>query len=151
MPSISAAGMLPKTSAVAAPARQSAPTAMTMLRSIAGRLDDRRGAIGHDLAHRLSHLGGIETHHDDGIRTHRGRVAHHAVDGLAPRLFEQLRVFVDLAADPARAHHDAEDLAESPDGPVTGHILRCRHDHGFASSRTFRLFEKQSKKIKRLI
>ena len=58
-----------------------------------------------------------------GVRAHRRRVLHQPVDRAAPRLFEELGIFVDLpaddraqpghnvAAETAAAHDDAKALA----------------------------------------
>src|SRR6185295_3288898 len=98
---------------------QRAQNALTLIR----HEDDGR-AIGDDFAHALAHFGGIEAHHDDGVRAHGGGVAHQPVHSLAPGLLEQLRVFVDftagdrtqaghdIAADAAASHDDAESLAD---------------------------------------
>src|ERR1700741_1015962 len=72
----------------ASPRTKSAPLPISnALRSmIRLGLDNDGGAVGHDLAHRAADLGRIEAHHHHCVRAHRGRVRHHAVDGLTPRL-----------------------------------------------------------------
>jgi class 3 adenylate cyclase len=80
-------------------------------------LDHRRRPVGNDFAHRLADLGRIEAHHQHGVGAHHGGVAYQAIDGVAARLFEQLGVFVDLAADDrAQSGHDvAAETAASDD------------------------------------
>src|SRR3954468_13589350 len=133
-------GGMPTTSATRPHTMAATPTAMTELRSIVG-LQDCGGAVSHDLAHVLADLRGVETHHDDGVRSHRGRVAHQPVHRLPASLFQELGVFVDLpagdgaqaredvAAQPARTHHHAEHLAQRLLHPLPRHALRCRHQH----------------------
>src|SRR6516162_8934809 len=129
----------PRPAASAARPRTKSPT-----RSMAsGRLllQHHGGAIGDDLAHGLADLGGIEAHHDDGVGAHGRRVLHHAVDGVAPRLLQQSRVFMDLAADDgakprddiaadaAAAHHDTEALPLHLPNPLSRDPLACRDKH----------------------
>src|SRR5208282_621757 len=89
--------------------------------------DHRRRAVGDDLAHRIADLGAVVAHHQDGVRAHRGRVLDQPIERMAARLLEQLRVFVDFAADdrsqpsndvaaePAAADDDTETLAKGLD------------------------------------
>src|ERR1700761_2011057 len=91
--------------------------------SLRDRIDDDGSAVGHDLAHGLAHLRGVEAHHHDGIGLHQARILDHPVDRVAPRFLEHLGVFHDLtagegaqaghdvASETAAAHDDAEDLA----------------------------------------
>src|SRR3954451_10395834 len=99
-------------------ARPSRNSPMRSMRS--GRrlgLQDHGRAIGDDLAHGLADLRGIEAHHDDGIGTHGRGILDHPVDGMAPRLFQQSRIFMDLAADDGAKPGD--DIA--PDTPAAHH------------------------------
>src|SRR5215469_7467904 len=129
----------PSPAASAASPRAKSPTrSMT-----SGRLGlQKHGrAIGDDLAHGLADLGGIETHHDDGVGTHGRGVLHHAVDGVAPRLLQQSRVFMDLAAhdgakprheiaaDAPAAHHDTEALPLHLPNPLSRDPLASRDKH----------------------
>src|SRR5215472_12424593 len=147
-PSISALGSAPRARAMAAPARLRMLKAMRRLRSMSVWLNDDRGAIRNDFAHCLAHLRGIEAHHDHGVRAHRRCVSYHPVDGLSPRLFQKLRVFMnltahdrtqagdDVATKAARPHDDAENLAESLAGAMTGYVFRSCDEHETLSSET---------------
>src|SRR6516165_7666821 len=109
-----------------------------------GPLDDPGGAIGHDLAHGQAHLGGVEAHHGNGVRAHGGRVLHHAVERLAPRILVELDVGADLAADEALEEGgDVAADAPGPDGepeyladrlhhPRVWDVFGGRDDHGLA-------------------
>src|SRR5262249_28007401 len=109
--------------------------------SLAQRVEDHRGAVGDDLAHRLPDLGGVEAHHHDRVRLHEGRILHHAVDRVAARFLEELRVLGDLAADQraqsrhdvageaAAAHDDAEDLALDLTHAVPGDVFGSDDQH----------------------
>src|SRR5690349_2277108 len=59
-------------------------------------LEHAGGAVRHDLAPARAHVGGVETHHRDRVRPHRGRVLHHAVECLAPGVLVELDVGPDL-------------------------------------------------------
>src|ERR1700674_3583884 len=106
---------------------QITPTAITNHRNTSSTLvrnDDDRCTISNDFAHGLAHFRGIEAHHDDGVGTHDGRVAHHPIDRLPASLLQQLRIFVnlaagdraqsghDVAADAAAPHHDSKALSD---------------------------------------
>src|SRR6185312_3183610 len=128
-------------------------TAMIAFRSIEARsgrrLEHHGRSVSDDFTHRLSDLGGIESHHHDRVRLHECRIAHHAVDGVATSLLEQLCVFADLPADDgaqsghdvaaqtAAPHHHAEDLALHFAYPVAGHILGRHDKHETSSSVLF--------------
>ena len=78
--------------------------------------DDRRRPIGNDLAHCLTDLGRIETHHQDRIGAHHRGVFNQAIDRVTARLLEQQGIFVDLAADDrAQPGHDVATEAAAPD------------------------------------
>src|SRR5271163_3432862 len=133
-------GIMPEASAATPRTATNTPIVISPLR-IPG-LENHGRAIGHDLAHGLADLGGIEAHHDDAVGAHSGRVLHEAVDGLAAGLFQELRIFVDLAAhdgaqarhdvagDPARADDDAKDLAQRLFGVIAGDAFCGGDDHG---------------------
>src|SRR5271170_3605666 len=122
-----AAGTQPSLASTSAPTARRPPITETSVRnggaSSRRGLDQGRSAVGDDLAHRLPDLGRIEAHHQDRVGPHRRRVLDKAVDRMTPRLFKQLGVFADLAADdraqpghdvaaePAAAHNDAKTLA----------------------------------------
>src|SRR3984893_1924218 len=85
------------------------------------RLDYRCGAVGDDLAHRLSDLRRVEAHHDDRVGSHHGGIFRQAIDRLAPRLLEKVGVVVDLPTDGrAQSSHDvpAEPAAADDDATV---------------------------------
>src|SRR6516164_2374546 len=129
----------PRPAASAARPRAKSPTRSRT----SGRLglQHHGGAIGDDLAHGLADLGGIEAHHDDGVSAHGGCVLHHAVHGMAPRLLQQSRVFMDLAADDgakprheiaadaAAAHHNTEALPLHLPNSLSRDPLACRDKH----------------------
>src|SRR6266436_2554025 len=99
------------------------------------------GAIGNDFAHGLAHFGGIEAHHDDTVGAHGGRVSYHSVDGLPAGLFQQLRIFMnlaagdraqpghDIAADAAAAHDDSKTLSDGLLHAVPRNMFRRRNQH----------------------
>ena len=76
-----------------------------------------------------------------GVGAHRGGVSHEPVDRMATRLFEQLGVFVDFAADdraqpghdvaaePAAAHDNPKALTFNLGHPVTADIFRRNYEH----------------------
>src|SRR6516164_2195151 len=138
-----AAGRQPASAPNAAAANMTPPKTSTPARSPSAgeRFDHRGGAVRDDLAHRLTDLGRIEAHHQDRVGAHHGGVLHQPVDRLAAGLFEQMGVFVDLAADqgaqprhdvaaePAAADDNAKTLTLDLDHPVTGDILGRNHQH----------------------
>src|SRR5262249_10185020 len=60
-------------------------------------LDHAGRPVRDDLAHAPAHLRRVEAHHGHRVRSHRGGVLHHAVDGLTPSILVQLDVGADLA------------------------------------------------------
>src|ERR1051325_5153415 len=109
------------------------------------RIEDDRGAVGDDLRHGLSHLGGVESHHDDGIRAQEPSVFDHPVDRMSPRVFDESRILGDLApaerSQPGRdvadeapaADHDSEYLAEDAFDLIARGVFRRRNEHGRVS------------------
>jgi hypothetical protein len=75
------------------------------------------------------------------VGAHHGRVLHQPVHGMPPRLFEQGGVFVnlaahdraepchDVAAEPSRAHDDAETLAKRLFHAITRYAFGCGNNH----------------------
>src|SRR5580698_837088 len=134
--------MVPVTRSATPRTATSAPMTMRALRIT--RLEHYGGPVGHDLAHGLSDLRGVETHHDNAVAAHGGCVLDEAVDGLAARLFEELGVFVDLAADqraqacddiaaqPAGADDDAKNLTQSLLHLIAGDPFGRGDDHGLS-------------------
>src|SRR6185312_16522373 len=104
----------------------------------------RGGTVGHDLAHHLADLVGVEAHHDDGVGAHGLGVLHHAVHGVAARFLQQGGVFDDLAAhdgtqaghdiaaEAAAPHHHPEHLALHFLDAIADDVLSGGHDHGQA-------------------
>src|SRR5215469_2900632 len=129
---------MPETSAAIPRTRTNTPIVMRPLRI--GLEHDGR-AVSDDLAHGLADLGGIETHHDHGVSTHRGGIAHKPIDGMPARLFEKLRVFLDFAADerakprhdiaaePTRTHDHSETLAQCLFDTLARYALRGDNEH----------------------
>src|SRR5271170_7442385 len=83
-------GTMPEASAATPRTATSTPIVISPLR-IPG-LEHHCRAVGHDLAHGLADLGGIEAHHDDAVPTHGGGVADKPVDGMAAGFLEKLRI-----------------------------------------------------------
>src|SRR6516162_9051163 len=83
------------------------------------RDDDHRGPVGDDLRHALAELRAVEAHRDHGVRAHQDGVLDHAVERLTAGVLEQLRVFVDLAADegPEAGGDVAGEAAAADDEP----------------------------------
>jgi hypothetical protein len=103
-------------------------------------------SVRHDLAHCLTDLRRIESHHDNGIGVHETRVADHPVDSMTPGLLEQLCVLGNFATDdraqsshdipakPAAPHYQTEDLTLDLDHAMSGHIFCCHNKHNTSAN-----------------
>src|SRR3954454_8953424 len=105
------------------------------------RLDDDGRAVGDDLGHRPRELRAVEAHRDHGVPAHQAGVLDQPVEGLAPGVLEQRRVFVNLTAaerteageevagEAPAADHEPERLALRLDDPMSGDEWGGGDDH----------------------